>query len=528
MDDTEFFMKLFLDRHKTLLPRIDVIYLLTRVLTLIGILWFTFYGDYPDSERLFFYIVLGTFTAQMVIFFLGVRGSFDIKLAYLLAIVYDIIFVPVYVYYTGGIDSSFYLLLYLTISVAAYVLTFWFGTIVNVFLVLGYLLAIFPEIELTDVFDVSMRIGFVWVYSLGISYASDYLRRSERRLLKLFDTLNMRTSELEKSQAQLEMIYENTRILASNLKTEAIIKDIVRILGALLQHEFFALILNDQHGILYYRMRFEKGRANYHLRAIDSDDPKMNLIKKVFQTQEPIIIKDASRLNDYPGLGSNPVSAMLVPLTVHGESSGVLVAESGMVNAFNERHQQMLSIVARSAALSLENAELHKRTEELTIIDELTDTYNYRYFVQKLQEEKRRAIRYDLPLSIIMVDIDWFKKLNDSYGHEAGNTVISGLSQIIKDCIRDVDIFARYGGEEFAIILPQTARDEATRIGERIREEVEAKIFETTTSEKLKITVSVGVSSYPENGKSQEELVSIADQALYRAKGEGRNLVCVV
>jgi diguanylate cyclase (GGDEF)-like protein len=185
-------------------------------------------------------------------------------------------------------------------------------------------------------------------------------------------------------------------------------------------------------------------------------------------------------------------------------------------------------VVARSAALALENSELHKKTEELTIIDELTEAYNYRYFVQKLQEEKRRASRYDLSLSLIMVDIDWFKKLNDSYGHEVGNFVLRKLSGIIQRCIRDVDVFARYGGEEFVVILPQTQRSEAVVIAERIRQQVEAEVFEARQYGKLKVTVSVGVSSYPENGKSQEELVSVADQALYQAKGEGKNAVCVI
>jgi diguanylate cyclase (GGDEF)-like protein len=189
---------------------------------------------------------------------------------------------------------------------------------------------------------------------------------------------------------------------------------------------------------------------------------------------------------------------------------------------------KLLTIVARSASLALENAELHRRTEELTIIDELTGTFNYRYFVQKLEEEKKRALRYDLPLSLIMVDIDWFKKINDSYGHEIGNIVLKELSSVIKRCIRDVDIFARYGGEEFVIILPQTPQVEASRIGERIREQVEHTIMETEASGKLKITVSVGVTSFPENGKSHEEIVSVADQALYRAKGSGKNLVCSV
>ena len=127
-----------------------------------------------------------------------------------------------------------------------------------------------------------------------------------------------------------------------------------------------------------------------------------------------------------------------------------------------------------------------------------------------------------------MVDIDWLNKINDSYGHEVGNVVLKELSDVIKSCIRDVDIFCRYGGEEFVVILPQTAQEEASRIGERIREKVEEMVVDADDDRSLKITVSVGVTSYPENGKSHEDLVSVADQALYRAKGSGKNLVCII
>jgi diguanylate cyclase (GGDEF)-like protein len=253
---------------------------------------------------------------------------------------------------------------------------------------------------------------------------------------------------------------------------------------------------------------------------------QIELVQKVVQVEEPITVKDILKRDDYKPINEKCRSLMVVPLSTHGTTNGCLIAESVEINRFGERDIQMFSAIARSAALALENAALHKRTEELTIIDDLTGAFNYRYFAQKLQEEKRRAARYSMPLSLIMVDIDWFKKLNDSYGHETGNFVLRQLSYIIKQCIRDVDIFVRYGGEEFAIILPQTPQNEALIIGERIRFQVEKEIFMTEKG-RIKITVSVGLSSFPENGKSEEELVSIADQALYHAKGEGRNLVCV-
>jgi len=211
----------------------------------------------------------------------------------------------------------------------------------------------------------------------------------------------------------------------------------------------------------------------------------------------------------------------------HGRINGVLIVESEMPHLFSDRDLQTLSTVARSAAMTLENAELHKQTKELSIIDDLTGAYNYRYFIRKLQEEKRRASRYSLPLSLIMVDIDWFKKFNDSYGHEVGNIVLRSLAKVIQSCIRDVDIFVRYGGEEFVVILPQTPQNEAIVIGNRIRGQVEKTSVDAGKHGQLNVTVSVGISSFPENGRPQEELVTVADEALYQAKDEGRNLVCV-
>jgi len=519
-------MKLFLDRNKTLLPRIDVIYLLTRVMALSGIVWYTFFGEGESLDYNLFYFIIGTFVVHLAVFYMAVRGKFDIKLAYLSAIVYDLILIPTLIMQTSGINSSFYLMYYLTISVAAYVLTFWYATSFSLIATATYLAAIFADLEYASLFDITMRFGFIWAYFLAISYASEYLRRSESRLLNLFDTLNLRTSELEKSQAHLEVIYENSRILASILDIESVVREVMKIMGEILGYDSYAIVFRDREGKFYYRARSVDGHTSLHPKPCDKEG--VSLIKKVVEMGEAVSIKNAMTRQDYTVINEHTRSIMLVPLSSHGFTMGVLIAESNEANRFRERDQQMLSIVSRSAAMALENAELHRRTEELTINDELTATYNYRYFVQKLQEEKRRAARYMLPFSLIMVDIDWFKKLNDSYGHEVGNVVLKQLSEIIKSCIRDVDIFCRYGGEEFVVILPQTPQVEASGIAERIRQQVEEAVLLIENAGRLKITVSIGVTSFPENGKSQEDILAVADQALYRAKGGGRNLVCII
>lgn len=519
-------MKLFLDRNKTLLPRIDIIYFLVRVLILGGLLWFMVVGGKFETEPLIWSLVAGTYLAHLVVFYIAVTQKFDIKVAYLSSIAYDLFFIPLYILSTGGLESSFYLLYYLTVSVAAYLLTFWLAGVIVAAITAVYMLIIWGDITVANSFDLSIRLGLLWALYLGIAYVSDYLRKSETRLIKLFDTLNMRTSELERSQAQLEMIYENTRILAAILDTDGVVREVMRIMSSTLQYQTCGVIFRDKWGSFYYRARAVEGKQNFHLKAMEIQPT--DLVQKVADQHEPVRLKNIKDREDYRGLDAKARSIMIVPMTSHGHTNGLLIAEDNEPDKFKERDVQFMSIVARSAALALENSELHKRTEELTTIDELTETFNYRYFIQKLQEEKKRAMRYDLPVSLIMVDIDWFKKLNDSYGHEIGNVVLRELSRIIKKCIRDVDIFARYGGEEFVVILPQTPQSEASTIGERIRETVQNTEINCGHAGKIRITVSVGVSSFPENGKSQEDLVSVADQALYRAKGSGKNLVCTI
>jgi diguanylate cyclase (GGDEF)-like protein len=301
----------------------------------------------------------------------------------------------------------------------------------------------------------------------------------------------------------------------------------MKITSQILSYPASAMLLIGPGGNFIYRGRNVNGKNNFHLKAID--EGKATLIRRVADQSEPVTVVDISKRHDYPPLHEHAASAVIIPMIAHGRALGVLLAEATKLNGFGERDVRVMSIVARSAAMALENANLHKKTEELTITDELTGIFNYRYFARKLKEEQRRAARYDLPLSLIMLDIDWFKKFNDTYGHEVGNIVLKGITSVVKKCIRDVDIFARYGGEEFIIILPQTPQIEVSQIGERIRAQIENATFGGGDNmPQLKVTVSVGISSYPENGKSEDELLAVVDQALYRAKGSGKNKVCVI
>lgn len=195
--------------------------------------------------------------------------------------------------------------------------------------------------------------------------------------------------------------------------------------------------------------------------------------------------------------------------------------------AFTKEEIRLIEIMSKHAGIALENAILYEEIKLLAITDELTGLHNYRYFSSKLEEEILRSQRYHKKFSLIIIDIDNFKFINDNYGHKQGDLVLKTLAKIMKDTIRAVNILARYGGEEFTIILPEENMKGAKIVAERLRANIEKHNFSSLAeSGSLKITISLGIAEYPVNGKSEDQLVRNADKALYQAKAEGKNKVC--
>ncbi len=197
------------------------------------------------------------------------------------------------------------------------------------------------------------------------------------------------------------------------------------------------------------------------------------------------------------------------------------------------RTNAMLRIKALQDTVRAQKAEL----ERLSITDGLTGLYNRRFFQERLDEEFRRAQRYSDPVSLIMIDIDHFKKVNDRYGHQTGDVVLKGTADLLRETIRDPDISARFGGEEFAIILPKTHLSGALTVAERIWRGMGQKVYAVSGSihgrpgegaGEMRVTASLGISFYPSKDvTSSELLVRYADEALYKAKHEGRNTICL-
>jgi diguanylate cyclase (GGDEF)-like protein len=215
-----------------------------------------------------------------------------------------------------------------------------------------------------------------------------------------------------------------------------------------------------------------------------------------------------------------------LPLISHGKVLGILQIDWNSKQDLSEKDKKNFTILTNAAAIAFDNAILHMRMQELTIIDELTGLYNYRYFKIKLTDEIRRADRYSQPLAMLMIDVDHFKIINDSQGHQTGNIILQEIVSLIKYSVRDVDIVARYGGEEFVVLLPQTGTRNAVSIAERMRRNVEKAYFTNSQGQRdVKVTISIGIAIYPEGVTSAEQLLERVDQAMYIAKNKGRNRV---
>ncbi|HEY5947988.1 MAG TPA: diguanylate cyclase, partial [Kofleriaceae bacterium] len=172
-----------------------------------------------------------------------------------------------------------------------------------------------------------------------------------------------------------------------------------------------------------------------------------------------------------------------------------------------------------------ELAEANTRLAQLAVTDGLTGLYNHRHLHERLSLEVERSQRSGLPLSLLMLDVDHFKQFNDTFGHPAGDEVLRQLARVLNDTRRANDVVARYGGEEFAVILVDTAKFTAAKVAERVRERIAGHDFSDAAQRAGKISVSIGVATFPDDGSDAEGLVRAADTALYAAKRAGRNRV---
>ncbi|MDA8091656.1 MAG: GGDEF domain-containing protein [Nitrospiraceae bacterium] len=205
---------------------------------------------------------------------------------------------------------------------------------------------------------------------------------------------------------------------------------------------------------------------------------------------------------------------------------GVLVADNSISKRpITEDIITLVSVIAHTVGMAINNSKIYMKTLDVAIRDSLTSLHNRRYFNERLLDEVERAGRYGDSLSLIMCDIDHFKRINDNYGHPVGDEVLRWLAEILRKGLRKSDVISRYGGEEFAAILSNASREQALAISEKLRRSIEEYPFVHRES-RISVTLSFGISTFGIDSKKFEGLIESADKALYKAKAQGRNMVC--
>lgn len=338
---------------------------------------------------------------------------------------------------------------------------------------------------------------------------------------------------LKKRLVEISSFDKFSTDMKSAVNVDQLFEVILRELTKMVQAEQASLmILNEETEDLIVKMATGASSKIIKQFKIKKGDGLAGLVA---ETGQPILVRDIksdTRIKQKKRSRYKTDSFVILPLKVNNRTVGVInIADKVTGEIFNEEDLKLLTSFATQASIAIERSELYEKTEKLkkvSITDYLTNLVNRRYFQRRLREEINRANRHQLPLSLMMIDVDDFKYYNDRHGHLAGDEVLKIIGQILLGTVRNIDVVARFGGEEFAVISPQTPKEEASILAERIRAEVHDFYFmHGDFQPQGRLTISVGLATYPEDAKDLENLINSADKALYKAKMNEKNKVII-
>jgi diguanylate cyclase (GGDEF)-like protein len=347
-------------------------------------------------------------------------------------------------------------------------------------------------------------------------------------LKESYEKLERSNKELDRKVYEFKSLFNVANFVGSTFDLEDILDFILHSATHITSTPAGSIALYDKENN-ELTMQSYMGFSDDFLQEIKWKVREKGITKDILKSKAPLVINDTSkdkRFNNPIALRENIKAMMAVPLIYQEEIVGIIYVDDFDVKSFTKDEKTLFSVLATYAAMVIKNAQLYQKTKILAITDGLTGLYNHKFFQDSLKSEIQRAKRYNHKLSLLMLDIDYFKKYNDTYGHVQGDEILHSLAGILNKETREVDIAARYGGEEFVIILPETGKAKAKSNASRIRKTVERHDFSVKGSEKGdKITVSIGGAVFPDDAKSIKKLIENADKALYKAKDEGRNRV---
>lgn len=351
--------------------------------------------------------------------------------------------------------------------------------------------------------------------------------------------LKQKSDELEESNRNIQFISDIGRKITSSLDIEKVLYTIQDSIVKLMNVNVFAIgLYDDESKTVTFRMVVENSvrLSGFQKSVLEGD----GYLHKCIRTRSEIAVDDLLELEGEAAAGVDqiitngeiPRSFIFSPLIFAGAVIGVITVQSYQPSAYTRTNVETIRALGSYIAVALNNSrqseELHKKAKELEVLsrtDPLTGLFNRRYIIEKMEEEHTRFRRYGKPFSLVIVDIDFFKRVNDAWGHDCGDFVLAEAARQIKRMLREQDCLARWGGEEFLILLPETDAAGAEVLADRLRASMEERVFEYRKKH-ISITLTMGICEYGD-GLTVDDAIMKADNALYEGKNRGRNCVVI-
>ncbi len=330
--------------------------------------------------------------------------------------------------------------------------------------------------------------------------------------------------------SQYEILRDIGKALSSSLEMNDVLKLIMDSIGKYYKPSNWSLLLVDEekldlffvivvgessHKIKDKRLKIGDGIAGWSVK-----NNKTVTIKKAYEDKR--FNKNFDKQS-----GFKTETIICVPLINKGKALGVIELINVDLSLFGEPYLDLLESLADFAAIALGNARYLEQIKELSVRDDCTKLFNSRYMVELFEVELTRSKRHKYKFSVVFLDLDHFKNVNDNYGHLIGSQLLRNIADILLSSIRKSDWAIRYGGDEFVLILTETGKKEALHLTERIRHRLNKAVFFTEENYNIKVTASFGIAVYPDDAKTTDEIIGLADNAMYKVKNSGRNNILV-
>lgn len=366
---------------------------------------------------------------------------------------------------------------------------------------------------------------------LCVDRAGEAFKGEDEKLLQLAgSTLKeslKKSAALEKMRMEaleFQAFYKLTKELNASLDPNSILDMALKFSNDVVHYDLAAIVLRDENGEIYFVKAMGEGAEDILESGSEHDLSIFKWVvdnEKAFHYSRDVMVKKI--FPDLPPPIAKMGSFLAIPLVVMNEVSGIYLTTRKDLKSYTPYEIKLIKAMTAHVSMAKSNASVYKKMEEMAVTDGLTGLNNHRHFQERLSEELERSDRYKDKLVFFLTDIDFFKKVNDDYGHPAGDKILKDVSKILKSSIRNVDFAARYGGEEFAAILFNTEKKKAIEIAERLRKTIEKTKFDIGDGKTINITMSIGISCYPTDADTKSLLISRADETLYLCKEEGRN-----